>query len=288
MQSVRPVIYIEEPQTFSRSLPVPLSSMRTLLLLASLLGVVCANAQAQTIWSRPYEPNQIALEAFVPELPDENTSGLSGATFLTATHSLNENVELAAELPMARYAGANASTTGIGNPYVGVGLSSTRTPILLEIGARIPAVPSNRTRTAGRHADPGRTAAFRDEAFSVSALLNGRLSLGRQTTLRLRSGLTYAPTADSTDERSWRIPYSAQIWWDREQFMTGLSVVGRPVIGESPFSEGQSTHRAVLSFMLDGARLKPGLLVGTGLDSLFNEGHIMVLGGATLSISYNR
>lgn len=264
--------------------------MRVVFLLATLLGGLCTTAQAQTIWSRPYEPNQIALEAFVPEFPDDDASALSGATFLTVTRSYNENIELAAELPVARYATDATSATAVGNPYVGIGFASTTRPILLELGARIPAVPSNQARRAGRRADLGRTAAFRDETFSGTALLNGRFSLGRRTSLRLRGGLTYASAeADSANgnEDRWRLPYSAQLWREGNRFVTGLSIAGRPILTDSAF-EGRSTHRVVFSLMLNQERVQPGLLVGTGLDPLFNDGRLVLVGGLTLSISYAR
>jgi hypothetical protein len=217
--------------------------------------------------------------------------GRSGATFLTVTRSLSENIELMAELPVARYAVDNSSAAAVGTPYVGVGLSSTSAPVLLELGARIPAVPSNQALVAGRHADLGRTAAFRDEAFSGSALLNGRFEVGRRTTLRLRVGLTYASVpVDTTNsnEDDWRLPYSAQLWRDGEQWMTGLSIVGRPALADSAPDVGRSTHRAIFSLMLDGDRVQPGLLVGTGLDPLVNDGELVPVGGVTLSISYKR
>lgn len=264
--------------------------MRSLVLIALLLGGLCAPTHAQTIWSRPYEPNQIALEAVIPEFPNEDASG-SGATFLTVTHSFTEHIELAAELPLARYATGGTSTTAVGNPYVGIGLSSTSRPILLELGARIPAVPTNQALTAGNRADMGRTAAFRDEAFSTSALLNGRLALSQNTTLRLRTGLSYAsenrPNAEGRTS-AWRLPYSAQIWRNGEQILTGFSIVGRPVLTDSPSNEGRSTHRAVVSLMLDGERVQPGLLMGTGLNALLTDGRFRWVGGVTLSISYLR
>lgn len=265
--------------------------MRTLLLLAALLGGLHAPAQAQTVWSRPYEPNQIAVETIIPEFPNDEVSFWSGATFLSLTRSFNDNIELAAELPVARFATDATSSTAVGNPYVGVGLSSTTRPILLELGARIPAVPSNQARRAGRRADLGRTAAFRDETFSGTALLNGRFSLGRRTSLRLRGGLTYASVdADSADgnEGRWRLPYSVQLWRDGELFMTGLSIAGRPILTDSAPAVDRSTHRAVFSLMLDDERVQPGLLVGTGLDPLLNDSRFVLVAGLTLSISYGR
>lgn len=265
--------------------------MRRLLLLAVLLGGLSVPAQAQTIWSRPYEPNQIAVEAIVPEFPKDNVSFWSGGTFLSLTRSFNDNIELAAELPVARYATGGTSATAVGNPYIGLGLSSASKPILVELGVRIPAVPSNQALQAGRRADMGRTAAFRNEAFSASTLLNGRLAIGRRTTIRLRSGLSYASENRSTVEGRtgvWRLPYSAQLWRNGDQYLTGFSVVGRPVLTGSAQNEGRSTHRAVFSFMLNGETVQPGLLLGTGLNALFSDGEFRWVGGITLSISYLR
>lgn len=265
--------------------------MRAALLTAILLGGLCAPAQAQTIWSRPYQPNQIALETLVPERPTTNTSVGSGALFLTLTRSLNDNVELATELPVARNSGTGTSSTAVGNPYVGLGLSSGTLPLLLELGVRIPAVPTNAARAVGHRADLGRTAAFRDEHISGSALLNGRIPLGRRTSLRLRAGLTYASaSADTatTNEQRWRLPYSAQLWQEGERFWTGLSVVGRPTLTDTPFDDQRSTHRAVVSLMLNTSPVQPGLLLGTGLDPLFEDGQIVFVGGLTLSFSTGR
>ncbi|MFB6273291.1 MAG: hypothetical protein ABEL51_10405, partial [Salinibacter sp.] len=253
--------------------------MRVVLLIAVLLGALCHPAVGQTVFSRPYEPNQIVVEAVVPELPNQDSSFPSGATFLTATRSLNDNVQLAAELPLAHYAQGGTSASAVGNPYVGVGLSSTRIPLLIELGVRLPTVPSNQAPVVGRRADLGRTAAFRDEAVSLSGLLNTRLALSRATSLRLRAGLTYASVdTDRTNHAAhWEVPYSAQLWWERPRLLTGLSFVGRPSINEAP-DAGRARHRAVLSVMRNGDRFQPGLMLGTGLDPLFEDGQIVFVG----------
>lgn len=267
--------------------------MRFLLLpLVPLIVLLDTPAEAQTLWSRPYQANQIAVEALIPERPDANTSVGSGATFFTLTRSLNDNVELVAELPVARDEGNGSSSAAVGNPYGGLGLSSGTLPLLLELGVRIPAVPSNTARSVGQRADPGRTAAFRDEDISVSALFNGRIPLGRRTSLRLRTGLTFA-SADTTNtpysnQGRWRLPYSAQLWREGQQFLTGLSIVGRPRLTNTDIDEGRSANHAMVSIMLDGDRVQPGLLLGTGLDPLFEDGQFEWIGGITLSISYGQ
>jgi len=263
--------------------------MRAALIITVLLGGLCAPAPAQTIWSRPYEPNQMAVEVFVPELPNDEASFPSGATFLTATRSFTDNVELAVEVPMARYTSDGTSASAVGNPYVGLGLSSTRLPLLVELGARIPAVPTNAAQTVGQRTDLGRSAAFRDETISLSGLLNGRVALGRHISLRLRTGLTYTSAqTDSTDgAHYWTVPYSAQIWREGNRFVTGFSVVGRPASNTAP-NHHDALHRAVLSVMLDGDQLQPGLVLGTGLAPLFTDGRVVLVGGLTLSFSYDR
>jgi hypothetical protein len=266
--------------------------MRIAFLIAALFGGLCTSALGQTIWSRPYQPNQIAVEALVPERPTANTSVGSGATFLTLTRSLNDNVELATELPVARNDGTGSSTTAVGNPYVGLGLSSGTLPVLFEAGVRLPAVSTNSARSVGKRVDIGRTAAFQNEDISVTALLNGRIPIGRRTSLRLRTGVTFASTDTSataaTEARRWRLPYSVQLWREGDRFLTGLSVVGRPRLTDPDVNEGRSTNSVVLSIMLDGDRIQPGLVVGAGLDPLVEDGRFEWVGGLTLSLSYDR
>ncbi|PSQ63161.1 MAG: hypothetical protein BRD25_04750 [Bacteroidetes bacterium QH_1_61_8] len=142
--------------------------------IALSLCLLAPTADGQTIWSRPYTPNQVAVEALTPYATDD-AGLLSGGTFFSGTFSLNDNLELATELPVARYGASSSgssSTTALGNPYVGIGFSSTRTPLLFELGARIPvAEPGDAVRVA-ESVDVGRTTAFRPEEFVLSGLLN--------------------------------------------------------------------------------------------------------------------
>ena len=253
-----------------------------------LLSLLSMPAQAQTLWSRPYEPNQIAVEALVPDADD--ASGLSGATFITATASLSENVELLTELPLARYqpSEGSGSSSALGNPFVGLGLSSTRLPFLFQVGARIPAAPSNSAAGIGNAADIGRTRAFNADEVVLSGLANGRYEISRQSTLRIRSGLAYASRAPAADtlsrERDWYLHYDAQLWREGNRLITGLSFTGRSLLT----SPGTSAHHLSLSMMANWDRVQPGLLVGTSLNDLVQEGSFTPFAGLTLSVSYGR
>lgn len=259
------------------------------LVFALLMSAMCLPAAGQTLWSRPYQPNQIAVETIVPDA--EGAAFFSGATFVTGTASLSENIELLAELPISQFqpSGNSRSSSTVGNPYVGLGLSSTATPILFEVGARIPAASSNRAAGLGAATDIGRTAAFMPDEFGLSALLNGRYELGRRSSIRLRTGLAYG-TRPSPSDRSdarrtrWQLHYEAQLWREGAPVLTGLSLLGRARL-DSP---GTTEHLLSLSLMADWTRLQPGVFAGTSLNDLLQEGTFSPLVGLTLSVSYGR
>ncbi len=264
--------------------------MRAAVLIGLLFSLVSLPASAQTLWSRPYQPNQFAVEAIVPDAVEDAEPG-SGATFITGTASLSDNAELTAELPISRYRAASStrSATAVGNPFVGVGLSSTTVPVLVQFGIRVPTAPSNRATPIGDAADVGRTAAFQPDALTLSSLLNGRLELGRYTTLRVRTGIEYGsrPSASSTSEdriQSWQLRYDGQIWREGNRFLTGLTFAGQALLS----SPGTTRHHAALSLMPNWNVVQPGLLVGTSLNDLVQQGELSAFAGITLSVSYGR
>jgi len=259
------------------------------LVLAILLSVLSVPVQAQTLWSRPYEPNQFTVAAIVPDAATDGDVP-SGATFITGTASLSDNVELTAELPLARYQpsvdGAE-TTTALGNPFVGLGLSSTTVPFLLELGVRIPAAPSNEAARIGGRADVGRTPAFGPDQFSLSSLVNGRLELGRYSTARFRSGVEFSsrPSPSTPDRvQTWRLRYDVQLWREGDRFLTGFTFTGQSRLSRS----GENRHHASLSVMPNWNLIQPGILAGASLDDLFGDGTWVPFVGVTLSVSYGR
>lgn len=262
--------------------------MRIFTAVFLFFGLLAVPADGQTIWSRPYEPNQIVVEAVVPDPPDD-ASLLSGATFLTGTVSLSDNIELAAELPVARYgstADGIASSSALGNPYLGFGFSSASFPLLVQVGARLPLAPTNAAARLGTTTDMGRTSAFHPEELVLSTLLNGRLRIGRNSTFRVRTGIEYGsrPGAGSGTDRDWRMLYEGQFWRQGDRLITGFSVTGRAALSKPRGTQ----HHAALSVMANWRRVQPGLVVGTALNDLFREGDVAPFVGLTLSVSYLR
>lgn len=261
--------------------------MRTFFV-ALTLCLLAPSAAAQTLWSRPYIPYQITVESIVPETP-EGAAWPSGASFLSGSVSLNENISLSGELPVARYtATSGGASSTLGNPYLGLGLSSTTVPVLVRLGVRVPVADFGPASTVGTTADMGRLAAFRPDEASVSGLLNGRFPVGRNTSLRLRTGLTYAsfsPSASANgNDTAWRLQYDTQLWREGERTLTGLTVTGRATLT----SPSTTRHHAALSVMGNWDRVQPGIVVGTSLNDLLERSVISPFAGLTLSVTYAR
>jgi len=264
--------------------------MRTACLVL-LLAAVAGCTYGQSIWPRPYEPNQVAVEWVAPTFENDAISALTSATFVTATTSLSSNVELVAELPVAYYSadstGASLSTSALGNPYLGVGLSSTSRPFLLELGVRLPLAPDNAATTAGAFTDPGRSDAFRHDERSVSALLNWRFPLGRRTSFRLRSGPSLAAFPDGTGgtDREFRLHYSGQLWRDGDRLIVGLTGTGRLNLSRSGSFPTKAQHHLAASVMANFDRVQPGVLLGYALDPDTQDAASFLV-GVTVSVSY--
>lgn len=263
--------------------------MRSIALVFAFLAFTSWPVYGQTIWSRPYEANQLVLETFSPDPPD-GASPLSGASFLTGTVALSENVELAGELPIARYTPAQdnlSSTTSLGNPYLGFGFSSTRLPILFQFGVRLPTAPISEATLVAESVDMGRSRAFRPDELSFTGLFNARTTVGRQSTLRFRGGMGYAQHASTVDTiesrvRDWRLQYEVQWWREGDWLLTGWSFTGHAV-----FSRPRSfRHHVAISFMGDWARIQPGVVGGLSLNALLLDERFAPFVGLTLSITH--
>lgn len=280
---------ISEGAGWIRSFSVAVARSGVLVVL--LLAGAASSATGQTIWSRPYATNQIALETIVPAPVEGGTSDLSGAAFLSAAYSLTDHIEVAAELPVV---GATApvpgASTALGNPYVGVGLSGTSTPVLVEVGARLPVAASDPVLGSVAEADVGRTRAFHPNEIALSLLLNGRLPIGRTSSLRLRAGAAYASfspsdTTGRRTEQDGRLQYSLQYWHEGETVVLGLSLTGSTLLTGPGDLVDDSRYHLVGSVMGDGPVIQPGVLVGLSLKDLEAPAPVV---GLTFSLPYSR
>jgi hypothetical protein len=271
--------------------------MRTRFLAAAVslaLLLPLSSASAQTVWPPPYRPNQISVEGVAPVFSDESVAFPSGGGYLTLTRSITENVELVGELPAARYAAdtdsGSVSQTTLGNPYLGLGLTSRDVPLLVEVGVRLPVASGNAAALAGRLSDAGRTQAFLPETELLSGFANTRLEFGDDSSLRLRAGLSLSAfstffATGSTKEREANAHYQGQYWSEGDRFITGLGFVGRTrIFGKDPYGS-RSQHHVVASFIANTPGVRPGVFIGIPVEESTRD-VAPVFFGVTLSTSY--
>lgn len=268
---------------------------------ACVLALVLAFAApqmgaAQSLWTTPYVPNQVSLELLQPALdtaPDEELSFLTGAAVLSGSYLLNDRTTLTAAWPVAHYRAevgddpTTVSETASGNPYLGVGLSSTRVPLLAELGVRLPLAPDrNMALVAGTAADLDHSEAFAPHRLSAQFLLNTRWELSRRSTsLRLRGGpLVTIPTQDTAGTTELFGRYSVQGWYEGKRYVLGLGLTGRALITESGSFNDRTTHQIGGTLIFNFPYVQPGILVRAPLNGPESDAVNLVV-GITLSAS---
>ena len=255
------------------------------------MGMTVAPAPGQTLFSRPYATNQIAVEVIAPSPVARETDPLAGAAFVSGTYAVAPWLHVAGELPVA--ASTVTGTPGaaaLGNPYVGIGLSGVTAPILVEAGVRLPVASPGSVLYSAVGSDPGRTRAFRADEVAVSLLVSSRLRVGRASTLRLRAGAVYgaAPPNDTTSQRTdenARLRYGLQYWNEGDAIILGLSVAGRTHLTGSLPEGGMHRHHVVATVLSRGHSVQPGLLLGVAVEDIADPDPVI---GLTVSVPYGR
>lgn len=234
--------------------------------------LVPESATAQTQFTRPYLPSVVSVEVVRPAFEDETLSADTGALFVTGSYTLNENVEVVGELPVARAGGEGLqTTTTLGNPLFGFAFSSTRMPILVEVGGRLPVAKDNLAARLGGTADYGRGSAFLQDERQVYLLGNTRYQFSQQVSIRVRGGLVYSVFENEVDgaqrtEKDLRLRYSAQAWREGDWLLLGVTFNGRGTTTAPGGYGGKSTHHVAATAIVDIGKIAPGVTVGVPLD----------------------
>jgi len=261
-----------------------------------LLGLWPRSGTAQSLWTKPYEPNQVALELLQPSLDtpaNETVSFLTGAGILSGSYLLNDRTTFVAEVPFAHYQSevgeddpTSISESMLGNPYVGLGVSSTRVPFLVELGVRLPIASDSSAATyAGTATDLDQSEAFVAHLLSAQLLLNARWELSRIASVRFRGGpLVTVPTQDDGSTTELFVRYSVQGWYEGERYVLGPGLTGRGLITEigSNFSD-RTTHQVGGTLIFNFPRVQPGVLVRTPLNGPGSDAVDLIV-GITLSV----
>lgn len=286
------------------SLPLPTVTVilpRTLrcpaALAVLLLLALPSASQAQSLWSTPYVPDQITLEVLQPTLqsaPSEDISVLTGASTLWGSYLITDRMTVVAGMPVARYQSTRAgepptdvTETQIGNPYVGLGVSSTRVPLLVELGVRLPLASEAALATrAGQATDLAHREAFAPDLFAAQIIANTRWGWTRRFGFRFRGGpLLTTPTQDVPGTTEVYARYGVQAWQEGDRLVAGVGLAGRALLSERGGSfTDRTTHQATGTLIWNLPPVQPGLLIRLPINEPDGAG-VDVVVGLTLSVT---
>lgn len=273
------------------------STVRFFVAAAWLALALVPASRAQSLWSTPYVPNQITLEVLQPTLqsaPTEDISLLTGASTLWGSYLLTDRTTVVVGMPVARYRSTlesepstDVAETQIGNPYVGVGMSSTRVPLLVELGVRLPLAPDASAATrAGQATDLVHREAFAPNLFSAQIIANARWNWTRRFGLRFRGGpLLTTPTQDAPGTTEIYARYGVQAWQEGDRIVAGVGLMGRALLSERGASFGdRTTHQATGTLIWNLPSVQPGLLLRLPINDPSGT-DVDVVVGLTLSVA---
>ena len=260
------------------------------LSLLSLVLIIPVSGAARSIWLEPPTGSEIRLEGVKPNFKNMEFSNLSMVWFLSGNFKTGGNGQISWDIPYANFSEkeGTASSSTIGNPYVGMEIGSENSPFRCEIGIRLPLASDEEDAAfLGAYADiVDRMEAFLPDVLSVIAGTNFRHQSANGLGLRLRlAPILWMDTGDTLadDSEIW-IRYSGQAMVIMESGSVGVGFSGRYIATEErddDFGEKNLNEFGIFANWSLG-RWKPSARVRIPLDEdmqdLHNTGFIVSIG----------
>lgn len=243
---------------------------RFLFALLFVTAFASARAGAQTTWIESTSDGpQVNLEWAKPSFDEpSNETFFTSRLLLSGQYPISDAARLVADLPVAHFGadGADASSTKLGNPYLGVRYRFSPEGAVGG-GVRLPVADVDDfvdgfTLLTGGFSDLRRTEAFTQEAFSARSYVERTFQPGENVSLRVRPGMTVlVPSGDERRDSQALLDYSGQIWYHNSQIRTGLGIGGRTNLTEDEGALGDRSIfflNAVLQARFE--RVRPGVV----------------------------
>ena len=264
-----------------------------LVITAACWAALPLMAPGQSLWTKPYESDRVTLETLQPALEtaeDEDVDFVTSAHFLSGSFLFTPQSAVVVDVPFAHYSatvsGDGQTDSIIGNPYLGLEVSTQRRPLLLEAGVRLPVVSDASAATnVGTGADFDRREAFDADRFAAHLIGNARIATEDDFSFRLRGGPLLSVDTEGDDRADVIALYSLQAWFEGNRFILGGGLTARTnTTGDGSFGERSAFHGS-LSVIYDGARLQPGLLIKTPFSASVRDIAPLTI-GLSLSTSF--
>ena len=275
------------------------SAMQGAAILFTIFSCFLAtDLSAQSLWLGRNHANVVSVGALVPDFADDEVIDRSAIGYLlTLKLQLTDNIGFMTEgavlrrdpayrdTLLASAAGRSVDRFLIGNPYIGIELSSETSVFdshgsrfLVEIGVRLPLASGDSTFLDGfaRTMDFDHATMFRKDAFQLSGLVNYRHKTASGFTLRVRGGaVMLMETGSGFDFQQSEVSfiYSGLVGYESALFTVKAGATGSILLSEGNLKILQQsvTHHAGVALNLNIGRLSPGLQFGMPLSGDFFE-----------------
>lgn len=274
----------------------PRRAVLAILTLTALPSLIAVPALAQSVWLPVSRAPSMSLEGFKPVLDEgnRNFTPATSAFFLSGRMPVGENVMVTAELPFAHAGvklsafggtGTESSTT-LGNPYLGVETASAASPVIADLGIRLPLRKSRASESSaaivGFLSDIDRMEAFREDLLSIGGHVGMRSQQASGLYLHARGGpIIWFNTADDHpgDNTEIFLDYVAQAGYDvgRYALISGLSGRTLATADEGSWSD-RSMHQLGISGSVAFGSVRPGIQLRFPLDRDLDETLRYVIG----------
>lgn len=277
--------------------------MKRLLTFLPLFVLIffAAALPAQPLASEREQGHSISVEFLKPYFVDSNSSFTTSVLFLTGRLSLSQTIAIVADLPFAHHGYRDdfgrpelESTIVIGNPYLAIQIGRLASPLLAEIGLRLP-LSSDRDEfyhpsmasSIGILIDPNRFEAFGLNDLSVVVRLNYLHEFSSDFRLLLHGGWSgggstdgeYGPSGFQT------LDYGVQLGYLNRRVNVFGELSGRYLLdGSTPFlsgfhsSRGRTVNQVAVAANIGLGKVHPGLYFRVPIDDFLSDQIRFVLG----------
>jgi hypothetical protein len=268
----------------------------TCVLIAFFSG---SSLRAQSIWQDFTTWEGITIEVLKSNYEEEDYSFLTSVSFLSARFPVTRNIVFSGELPFSyvnwdipQGPDLGAEQT-FGNPYIGLEFHLPRTPLFLELGARVPMTADidgkngEATINGGLTCFAERAEAFATDAVPVTGFLNYILSSRTGFSLRLRGGSAFWFASGDREESETFILYSAQAFYETGILRFAGGISGRYLVTVEDLDFGErSFHQLTFGVDILLGMFRPGVYIRIPLDEDFKD-LISSIFGLSLGIDFD-
>lgn len=229
---------------------------------------------AQSLWLDQRLGKAVALEVLKPVF--DRDGAFDGSGFATTVWyaslwlPLKDRVRLVVELPLAHVVTDFGSSNGAGNVYAGVEVGLGNSPLVGELGVRLPTAETGFFLFGpGPVTDLDRWEAFTDWWTPISAALNLHQRTPAGVSVRLRVGPSVwishgvPDLGDVTPERvdsELYLVYGAQVGLERRMVSVVAGLTGRTLVTEADPDPGERSHRQLAASASFGTgQVRPGV-----------------------------